>query len=166
VPTAEGGAIMTAKISQQKIVDLWDKEYGVIEIAGKLGCSKQYVSYVLKQQGINPREAGHRGTNRHKRNAITALYMRGVKPLTIAAEIGCTQDTVYAAIGYHLTPEEREQARKARNTLANQIERLYLQGMKQSHIARELNTAQTYVSDVLKERGYPRKVYRRKGAQS
>lgn len=144
---------MTNLPKKQRIVDLWNEGYNIVQIGMMVKVTKQYVSLVLLEAGINPR-ADRMAKPIEERLSeqsldILNLFRAGFSPRAISRKLGTSSDYVSSMAIQYLTPDERIAARALRSTQTNKIRQMYADGMRITEIARALGLTPQNVWSTL-----------------
>lgn len=138
-------------IDKRLIIDLWHKGYNITEIGKHLGCTRQYASYILNENGIHPKK--HYKMRLRKvetQSELVEMFRNGETYQSISDKTGIKLTTLYSYIARHVAREERRALKKPK---ADDVERLFFEGKRNRQISRELNIGEHYVSYVIKKRG-------------
>lgn len=92
-----GGSGCYSLVSDEEILDLWNRGFGVTDICQILRKYSAYVSDILQKKGIDPRkEADLRNRRQDLDDAkICRLYDEGLTGKEIAAKLKCSHSTIY-----------------------------------------------------------------------
>lgn len=144
---------MTTKPKKQRIVDLWNEGYNIVQIGMMVQVTKQYVSLVLLEAGINPRADRMTKPIEERLSEqsldVLSLFRAGFSPKAISRKLGVTSDYVSSMAIHYLAPDERIAARALRKTQTNKIRQMKAQGMRITEIGRALGLTTQNVWSTL-----------------